>query len=173
MNNTKTQKLYADFPQLYREATSEHSMMKFGFDCNDGWFDLIYKLSADIEAEAKVLGLDPDSDGWPKAIQVKEKFGTLKFYCDAGERCALPDGDLGLVPEVAGQLISFRPVPSIQSIRALIREAESSSAAICEGCGRQGKMRKDGWWRVLCDDCEAERQKRKINDGSKYVDAND
>jgi hypothetical protein len=167
MNITNKQKLYADFPRLYRDASNERSCMKWGFQCNDGWFDLLYKLSADIEAEARTLGIDPDSDAWPKAIDVKEKYGTLKFYCDAGEK----RNHLDLVPEVTGQIISLRPMPNVPSIRALIKSAEKASASICECCGCPSKLRTDEWWRVTCDKCEAERCERGITDGSKYADA--
>lgn len=166
MNITNTQKMYADFPRLYRDVKNERSCMKWGFQCNDGWFELLYKLSADIEAEAKALGINQDSDAWPKVLEVKEKYGLLKFYCYAGE-----NHDLDLVPEVTGQLISFRPMPNIQSIRALIKNAEKASASICECCGCPSKLRIDGWWRVICDKCEAERRERRISNGSKYADA--
>ena len=78
MNITNKQKLYADFPRLYRDASNKRSMMQFGFQCNDGWFELLYKLSADIEAEAKALGIDPDSDAWPKVIRCGVK--ALRFH---------------------------------------------------------------------------------------------
>lgn len=57
MNNANTKKLFADFPKLFRQAGNSRSAMQFGFECGDGWFDLVYQLSNDIEAEAKKLGL--------------------------------------------------------------------------------------------------------------------
>lgn len=164
MNGANTQKLYADFPRLYRGANNQNGTMHFGFDCNDGWFDLIYKLSADIEAEAASMGLDPDSKEWPCALQVKEKFGTLKFYCAVGEKKD------ALQPEVSGPLLSFRPLPTHKTIRTLIQEAEKKSATICEGCGCPSELRRDAWWRVTCDRCEAERQARDVTNGAKYAD---
>lgn len=155
MNNANTQKLIADFPKLYRQTENSLSMMQFSFECGDGWFDLVYRLSKDIEAEAKKLGLDPQADAWPCALQVKEKFATLKFYCDAGE----PTPAEGLEPEQAGCILSLRPWPTIQTIRALIANAEKQSANICEDCGGVGKLHQDGWWRVLCDKCDLERAK--------------
>ena len=162
MNEANTKKLYTDFPGLYRDATNQRSMMKFGFDCNDGWFNLIYKLSADIELEAKKLNIEPKSDSWPCVLQVKEKMGTLRFYCEVGETKD------ELVHEKVGELISYRPLPSNTAIRALINEAESKSAKICEGCGCPSKLRKEGWWRVTCDNCELERRERDIHSGEKY-----
>ena len=157
MNEANTKKLYTDFPRLYRDAIMNKGCMKWGFECNDGWFDLVYKLSGDIEAEATALGIDRASDAWPLARQVKEKFGTLKFYCAAGEERDESDKSvMGL--EVVGQLVSFRPVPNVESIHALIQAAEELSATICEDCGCPGTLRGKSYISTLCDECEAKRK---------------
>ncbi len=157
MNEANTQKLYADFPLMYLDALAGKGCMAYGIACGDGWFDLIYKLSADVDAEAKKLGLDQARDAWPRVLQIKEKFGRLCFYLSAGE-----DSDEGnFSAEVVGQIVSLRPVPNIASIHKLCRDAEKQSLTICEGCGCSATLRDDGWMRVLCDKCEAERQKRK------------
>ncbi len=72
MNKAHTQKLYDDFPDLYSERflSIQESLMPFGFECGDGWFNLIYELSK------KINKLCPEA----KASQVKEKFGGLRFY---------------------------------------------------------------------------------------------
>jgi hypothetical protein len=57
------------------------------------------------------------------AVQVKEKFGTLRFYYDGGD----------------------------DYIRGLVSMAESMSAVTCEECGNLGKSRRGGWIRTLCD----------------------
>lgn len=56
--------------------------------------------------------------------QVKEKFGTLRFYYSGGD--AYIDG--------------------------LVAMAESMSAATCEECGAPGRVRHGGWLRCLCDE---------------------
>lgn len=83
MNEALTKKLLADFPYLFRDSHS--SSMQNGFACGDGWFQLIYKLSQDIEAAARESGLHPDSPDWPQCSQVKEKFGSLRFVVFAIE----------------------------------------------------------------------------------------
>lgn len=67
------QKLINDFPHLYSETklSPQESCMHWGFECGDGWFNLIYELSKEITK------IDPKC----KASQVKEKFGGLRFYC--------------------------------------------------------------------------------------------
>jgi hypothetical protein len=63
---------------------------------------------------------------YPRAVQVKEKFGTLRFY------------------------MTYRT----KEMRGLISEAYSKSEVTCEECGAPGKLRNRGWWKTRCDDCE-------------------
>jgi len=80
MNAAHTKKLVEDFPELFyyykhREGTVLVPMA-FGFECGDGWFELIYNLSKDIVA----------MDDHVQAAQVKEKFGGLRFYINGTRR---------------------------------------------------------------------------------------
>jgi len=78
MNKKHTNKLYKDFPTLYRgrHKTIQESCMPWGVCCGNGWFDLIYKLSQDITTLDKKV----------EATQVKEKFGGLRFYISSASR---------------------------------------------------------------------------------------
>ena len=64
------------------------------------------------------------------AIQVKEKYGTLRFYmsCETDE------------------------------ISALIEEAEAFSTRTCEVCGNPGILRGEKWFLVRCDKCYEEKK---------------
>jgi hypothetical protein len=62
------------------------------------------------------------------AVQVKEKFGTLRFYINGGD----------------------------EAILHYIEMAEAMSAHTCEECGQPGKLRSGGWIRTLCDDHKRE-----------------
>lgn len=59
-----------------------------------------------------------------QAVQVKEKFGTLRFYIDYGD----------------------------DYVNGLIAMAESMSSVICETCGKPGQLRYNGWIRTACDE---------------------
>lgn len=85
------------------------------FEVEPGWFPLIKDLISDL---IKM--------GWNReVIQVKEKFGTLRFYINEGT----------------------------DDIHRRIAKAEMESATICEATGKHGKLRNDlGWWRTLCDE---------------------
>ena len=75
MNEKNTKRLLKDFPKLYRQYNlpMTETCMCWGFDCEDGWFDLIYDLSQKLEI------VNPECE----ASQVKEKFGGLRFYTDS------------------------------------------------------------------------------------------
>ena len=125
--------LTADFPQLYayRNVRAPLAPLAFGFECGDGWERLIRDLSQHLEF------LNEHAPVWVEAVQVKEKFSTLRFYVDIeGEK---PWRDL---------------------VYALIDAAEGRSAHTCERCGEWGKQRGGGWIRTLCDACDEERLSR-------------
>jgi hypothetical protein len=65
---------------------------------------------------------------WPHTglavVQVKEKFGTLRFYCGGTE-----------------------------AIGKYVRLAERLSSVTCEDCGKLGKANDSGWIRTQCDAC--------------------
>lgn len=132
MKDEMQKKLHERFPKLYKELGQRDSCMYWGITTGDGWFDLIWRLSWDLEK------LDPSL----VASQVKEKFGTLSFY--------LRQADLGLHQYDQG-LISFEPVASNEQVRAHVMKATEESAVTCEQCGSPGKMRAGSWYAVRCD----------------------
>ncbi len=86
--------------------------MCWGFECGDGWFALIWKLSSDIEMEATREGIDPHGDMWPEAQQVKQKFGALRFHLNNYS----------------------------EELARLIKIAAKESGTICEICGNPGVL---------------------------------
>ena len=77
--------------------------------------------------------------------QVKEKFGTLRFYGDPIER--------------------RDPGPWVKvDIDEAIHFAEGISAYICMHCGRPGKLREGGWLVTLCGECNDGRAKPGVTD---------
>ena len=67
--------------------------------------------------------MDEEASKVPVAVQVKEKFGGLRFYVHAAT-------------DKHYNFISF---------------AESMSYRTCEECGAPGKTYTDGWHRTMCD----------------------
>lgn len=70
MDTELQQKLQQHFPVLYRDLGRPDTSMAWGITCPNSWFDLLWRLSVDLEK------LNPNL----VASQVKEKFGTLRFY---------------------------------------------------------------------------------------------
>ena len=73
--------LCAAFPSLFRlrHASPQESGMGRGFECGDGWYELLLGLCAEVERHAAAAGIDP------VVVQVKEKFGELRVYVDGGD----------------------------------------------------------------------------------------
>ena len=100
----------------------------FGFECGDGWYKLLAELCRKIDEHAKK---NPDIKKDFRVLQVKEKFGTLRFYATVGDK----------------------------KIDEWIEEAEETSGRICEVCGAVGEMRTiGGWYMTLCDKCMEKRE---------------
>lgn len=83
MHQTLTQKLYNEFPELYKgnDKSNQESCMPWGFEHGDGWFMIIYDLSADIMEICRKEGIDT-----PEVMQVKEKMGSLRYYIHGGNK---------------------------------------------------------------------------------------
>jgi hypothetical protein len=142
------------YPEIFRDrnASMNQTCMCWGFNCGDGWFNIIDMLCANIQSHIANVKLqrehtikwnekvnDPNFE-WvafvkreerpvPElvdqvvAVQVKEKFGTLRFYYNGGD----------------------------DFINGLERMAESMSAVTCEDCGNPGTITTGGWIRTLCE----------------------
>jgi hypothetical protein len=126
MSPELTKKLLDKYPKLYDQ---KHF---WGFECGDGWYDLIDHLSGAITAytnpqtEFEVFNV--------VVSQVKEKFGQLRFYADNTDRVV--DGMIWL--------------------------AEHMSGKTCETCGNRGEMRGGPWLVTLCDLHQDEQTKKEV-----------
>lgn len=95
-------------------------------DCGEGWWPIIAALDRDLRQIVPSYRVD----------QVKEKFGTLRYYINMG-----PQDD-----------------ETRERVYGLLDTATELSARTCEKCGRPGRLRNDRpWIRTLCDQ-DAERQ---------------
>lgn len=92
------------YPEIFsdRYGRVHETAMSWGFTCGNGWFALIDALCAEIEQHVKRT-----AGSAVVALQVKEKFGTLRF----------------------------RVRSSDELVHGLIRMAEALSARVCEACG--------------------------------------
>ena len=65
--------LVRKFPKLYRGKGYDIPNVYWGFECGDGWFEVIHNLSLELEK------LIPNGDPAPRALQVREKYGAMEF----------------------------------------------------------------------------------------------
>jgi len=119
------QELCEKYPKLFvnRHAPMTVTAMCWGFDHEDGWFDLIDTLCRNIQHHIDWQNRTEEKVRQVVVDQVKEKFGTLRFYYTGGD----------------------------DTISGMVTMAESMSGHICEVCGSKGRMRNNGWIRTLCD----------------------
>jgi len=172
MNPKLASKLLNTYLELYSEhdRPPSESLMCFGFEVGDGWFNIIDTLSRSILFHIKseidheiflrenrcfrriFVGLRHSWNTWNwykyvwrnikeyirlrcpldidsmqvHAVQVKEKFGGLRFYVSGGDN------------EVYG----------------MITMAEAMSYVICEDCGKPGALHhRGGWLKTVCTEC--------------------
>ena len=81
MTEEHTKTLLETFPELYKEfyLPMTQTCMCWGFDTGDGWYDLLYTLSAAITDEVRRSGCPPVT-----VTQVKEKYAGLRYYYNGG-----------------------------------------------------------------------------------------
>lgn len=122
------QKLKEEFPQLFeRLPMNAHLGIDLCFEHEDGWFDMIHCLSRCI--------IDADKEGLVRAVQVKEKFGMLRFYyhLEGDERASIPE------------------------VSSIIDRAEILSSFVCEVCGSFNNVateaKSNGMIQTLCEKC--------------------
>lgn len=145
--------LFGEFKDLFiYKDDINRSLMKFGFDHGDGWYDLVYEICSSIKHEVDIYNeriktynrlveenseflsewkdFDPTPMEYPQIVQIKEKFGQLRVYLDHTDRRIF------------------------ERIHGMIRFAEYMSGHICENCGNRGTIRRDRMWiQTLCDIC--------------------
>jgi hypothetical protein len=136
-----------------RDGSPTETLMCFGFEINDGWYSIIDSACRliqghiDHSAQSREWTIEHnrkiDEDPSYKdrrgvayekrpvseiieqvvAVQVKEKFGTLRFYCNGGDLYT----------------------------QGVLEMAEAMSSVTCERCGAPAKIRGGSWHRTLCD----------------------
>jgi hypothetical protein len=178
MNKENTKKLLKRFEFFHPKKPLTESLMAFGFECGDGWFDLIWELCEKIEKE---LDKHPELKGvkltWYEKIWavIQSVFFTIKLritdvintikgkekkYPFLDRRISFKDRiptwkyhpfEVLQVKEKFGTLRFYTNFET-KEISNYIEEAEKKSAHTCEVCGEEGKLRTGGWLMTLCDE---------------------
>ena len=78
MSPENTQRIFNRWPAWFDHANDpKGSLMRYGFDCGDGWYGIVYNLFERLEP--LVAGLDSGYLHF-QVVQGKEKFGELRIY---------------------------------------------------------------------------------------------
>ena len=151
------------FPILFqnKDKPMTETCMCFGIECPKGWYYILEQLCNELEYS----NLDYVAK-WGMAIvaeQVKEKFGTLRFYFDVRnvdsngkidnehQNCKLNDVQSKIVSE---HIYMFA--------QHLINEAEHMTEETCADCGipltPDNKVETKGWISYICNKCNEKRE---------------
>ena len=117
------------FFEYLKENKEVITPIKFGFECGDGWYNLINTLMGciyqHIENKKKEVS-EKDCDYSVHIVQIKEKYGGLRFYIYGGD----------------------------DYVNGMISLAENLSYKVCETCGSMNNVgQTTGWIYTICKDC--------------------
>jgi hypothetical protein len=123
MHKELEQKLVEQWPSWFNtKGDFRYTGMTLGFTHDDGWFEIIWRLCADLEP--LLAELEQETGLKFEILQVKEKFGGLRVHTNQAN----------------------------DAIRQRIEAAIQESFHTCEVCGQPGKLRENGLIKTLCDE---------------------
>lgn len=166
-------KLCEEYPKIFvnRNKSPQESCMSWGFEIGDGWYELMdvlcealtYTFTTSIEVDeedGKRFGIEPSV--WkddekaryffkveaPQVIadQVKEKFGTLRFYYHLEfDKTNQELAKTGKYPDL--DRVNQRYADYIDGV---VHFADIASSRTCELTGADGQLHvRGGWFKVL------------------------
>lgn len=174
MNKELEHKLIEKYPKIFANCYKDPqtTCMAWGLEVGDGWYNLIdvlcealtytYTTSVKVDEEdGKRLGIEPNifkeetsyyfKVESPQVIadQVKEKFGTLRFYYhlefDKNNVELIKTGKYPQLVEINKRYSDY--------IDGIIHFADIASARICEVSGTSGQLHvRGGWFKVISND---------------------
>lgn len=127
-------KLFTKYPKIFKQKDlpMTETAMCWGIDCGEGWHKLLDDLCKNIQEH-----VDSVKCKQVEAVQVKEKFGGLRFYFCGGD----------------------------DYTHGLVSEAENMSYEVCEWCGSTKDVTQTtGWVVTLCPDCLKKYRKERFKE---------
>jgi hypothetical protein len=150
-------KLIKKYPKLFRDVTKspKETLMCFGCEHGDGWFDILDNLCGFIENLQKTRSyfLTTKDEKYidfhcPDVVftQIKEKYGTLRVYW----HFKYTNYD-----KIISRLKNEKDLDEhisrySDTIDSAIDFSEYLSSKTCEITGKPGKLYSDGWCITLC-----------------------
>ena len=144
-----------------KDLPMTQTCMCWGWECGSGWFNVLHEASCKLEALNLIYY--PKYKVRIQADQVKEKFGTLRFYfsviCEDAERTKEQEVIMTAMNSWADEIV---------------RWAEDECYKTCEECGHQigenwsPRCETLGWITYICDTCAEKRGTLYIKNGEKW-----
>jgi hypothetical protein len=139
------QQLVSKYPELFKQygGNPQETCLAFGIECGDGWYNIIDTLCDAIQSEVKWINrLWSHFNYSCTAVQVKEKYGSLRFYYEFTYATGLSNED-------------FRHLTSsMDRIGGMTTLAEKISAITCENCGDKCEREDAPFPRAICNACD-------------------
>ena len=135
MNNNNTEKLFNQFPIIYRERfmPTNQSEMPWGFECGNGWYNIIHSLSSKLEEIAS-------------EYENKELAPAVSEVRSGGDK------------------LIFRVRNSNFETDTLVFESMQRCVFTCESCGYAPAFLQDNHVvknRVMCNKCYKNEERRR------------
>jgi hypothetical protein len=160
-----------------RYADMKTTAMCWGFECGDGWYNIIKSLCANIQHhidysikrnkadndynmmliemhQGKFDRFDEYFKGYPEHLREERRKERREELLKEEFREVHPVVDQVTVDQVKEKFggLRFYYTGGDDKIRGMVGMAESLSAITCEECGAPGDQRQGGWIRTLCDE---------------------
>jgi hypothetical protein len=173
-----------------RNKNMQETCMCWGFECGDGWFNILDQLMGNIQHH-----IDWKEKQQQSAIDYNEmakaaKEGNFELFEKANEYIQDKEykqkrltetiaGDFRTVPESIPQVtldqvkekfgtLRFYYTGGDDEISGMVRMAESMSGVMCEECSAPAKTHGPGWIRTICEPCEQAREAKRAKDMAEY-----
>jgi hypothetical protein len=117
MNKNRATVIAETFPDLF--GFPDTDITKIIFDCENGWFDLIFEMCKCIASRALKEGIDPKSENYPRINMI-----TANHASDGRMYVSIQSEDALVIMDYHDEIIdSFK----------------YQSESVCEVCGKPGR----------------------------------
>ena len=129
MKQELEEKLFSICPAWFNREDVKSSLMCFGFEVEDGWYNVLHTALSELH----VVLLEAGELRSFEIAQVKEKFGTMRLYW-----------------HLAWEDYTELPPGIMDKIETIVYKAEVASALTCEICGAPGGPTGKRWIKTTC-----------------------
>ena len=172
MNKNLQDKLYKSYPNIFRQKdlSMKETAMCWGIACGDGWYNIIdvlcMHLNYLIDEPDKNIKMYTE---WSNKATTKSEIKKYQNYIDLEKQKIIPTLEAVQVKEKYGTLRFYlHQYPSNEVVSAKVREAisfaESMSSCTCELCGSPGNLNTgSSWLSVRCDSCRVKEKEARLD----------